>query len=172
MTFAEFEKLPDPDGGRFELRNGEVVLVAPPKHRHHLIQRRLLRLLQNAAGSADEVSFEFGYRPLPEHNYWVADIVLVSRQRWDSIPLDGYFSGTPDLVVEVLSPSNTRAEIRNKTKVCLEQGTREFWVVDGSHSQVDVSTPDGRTITYKSGQEIPLFFAADARLAVDEIFKV
>jgi Uma2 family endonuclease len=170
MTFAEFEKLPEPKGGRHELRNGEVALVAPPKHRHHLIQRRLLRLLGDAAGAAGEVSIEFGYRPLPEYHYWIADVVLVSRERWDNIPLDGYFSGVPDLVVEVLSPSNTTAEIQNKKKLCLANGAREFWVVDTDHRQVEVSTPDGHTLTYKSGQEIPLFFAPGARLAVDAIF--
>jgi Uma2 family endonuclease len=33
MTVAEFEKLPDPPDGYYELRHGEVVLVPPsPKH--------------------------------------------------------------------------------------------------------------------------------------------
>jgi hypothetical protein len=36
--------------------------------------------------------------------------------------------------------------------------------------QVDVSTPDGHTITYKSGQSIPLLFAAGRSLPVDSIF--
>jgi hypothetical protein len=43
-------------------------------------------------------------------------------------------------------------------------------VVDIEHRQVEVSTPDGRTITYKTEQHIPLFFAEDAQLAVDAIF--
>src|SRR5258708_228855 len=170
MTFAEFEKLPAPTGGRHELRNGEVALVAPPKHRHHLIQRRLLHLLGDAVGAAGEVSFEFGYRPLPEYHYWIADVVFVSRQRWDNIPRDGYFSGVPELVVEVLSPSNTAAEVRNKKKLCLENGGREFWAVDSDRRHIEVSTPDGHTLTYKSGQEIPLFFAPASSLAVDAIF--
>ena|GEM_PF-3878740 len=42
-------------------------------------------------------------------------------------------------------------------------------MVDIDHRQVEVSTPDGRTITYQSGQQIPLFFVATA-LAVDAIF--
>ena len=46
--------------------------------------------------------------------------------------------------------------------------SREFWVVDVDHRQVEVSTPDGHTITYKRGQEIPLWFGG--RIPVDEIF--
>jgi hypothetical protein len=57
----------------------------------------------------------------------------------------------------------------DKRKLCLENGSREFWVVDIDHRKVEISTPDGRTITYNSGQQIPLFFAATA-LAVDAIF--
>jgi Uma2 family endonuclease len=56
----------------------------------------------------------------------------------------------------VLLPSNTAAEIFEKEKLCLQNGGREFWVVDPDRRQVKVSTPDGRTVTYPSGQEIPL----------------
>jgi len=62
-----------------------------------------------------------------------------------------------------LLPSNTVAEIIDKKRMCLENGSREFWSVDIEHRQVEVSTPDGR-------QYIPLFFAACAQLAVDSIF--
>jgi hypothetical protein len=41
-------------------------------------------------------------------------------------------------------------------------------VVDGDHGETEVSTPDGHTVTYKSGQEIPLFFGGT--LSVDAIF--
>jgi len=41
-------------------------------------------------------------------------------------------------------------------------------VVNAKLRQVEISTPDGRSITYKSGQEIPLLFGGT--LAVDAIF--
>jgi Uma2 family endonuclease len=46
-------------------------------------------------------------------------------------------------------------EILDKEKLCLENGCREFWVVDAKRRQVKVSTPDGLTKTYQRGQEIP-----------------
>jgi hypothetical protein len=58
-----------------------------------------------------------------------------------------------------------------KRNICLKNGSREFWVVDLEHRLVEVSTPDGHSITYKSGQEIPLFFAPGSHLAIDVIFQ-
>lgn len=168
MSFEEFAKLPDPAGGRLELRHGEPVFVPPPIHQHHLIQRRLLRLLDRAAGSAGEVSMEFGYRPRGDHEYRVSDVIFLIRERWDTIPRKGLLSGSPELVVEVLSPSNTMSEMHDKRKLCLGTGSKEFWIVDGDTRQIDVSTPDGHTVTYTSGQSVPLLFGGS--LAVDEVF--
>lgn len=170
MTFAEFERLPDPKCGHLELHHGEVIEVATPKHGHVLRQRRLLQLLEPAAGPESIVWTEVGYKPLPDHEYWVADVMLLSRERWDAIPDDGYLETPPELVIEVLSPSNTAAELREKKKLCLENGSREFWVVDMGYREVEVSTPDGRTITYGTGHAIPLFFAPGISIQVDDIF--
>jgi Uma2 family endonuclease len=79
--------------------------------------------------------------------------------------------GAPEIVIEVLSPSNTIKKMRDRRKICLENGGREFWVVDPKRREVEVSTPDGHSITYKPGQHIPLFFAAGSSTAVDAIFE-
>jgi Uma2 family endonuclease len=170
MTFAEFDLLPEPQTCRYELRHGELVTVAPPIHQHSRAQRQLRRMLEKAAGESGVVENEFPFRALPEYEYRVADVAFLSKDRWDNIDPKGLLAGVPELVIEVLSPSNTVAEIIDKKTVCLENGAREFWVVDIDHRQVEVSTPDGRGNTYKSGQHIPLFFTMDAQLAVDAIF--
>ena len=166
MTFAEYERIPNPPGHRYELHHGELVKVPFPEFPHVRAQWQLRRLLESAAGDAGVVHTEMPYRPLPEHECWGADIAYVAKERWNAI--DDYLMGAPELVVEVLSPSNTAAKLLDKRNVCLDNGSREFWVVDTDHRQVEVSTPDGHTIAYKSGQEIPLFFGG--RLAVDAIF--
>lgn len=170
MTFSEFEQLPEPQTCRYELRHGELVEVAPPIHEHSRVQRQLRRLLERAAGESGVVENEFPFRAVPEYEYRVADTVYLLKDRWDKIDPKGLLAGVPELVVEVLSPSNTAAEIIDKKTLCLENGAREFWIVDIDHRQVEVSTPDGYAKTYKSGEHIPLFFAEGARLAVDAIF--
>ena len=44
--------------------------------------------------------------------------------------------GAPDLVVEVLSPGNTRREMRDKFSLYEESGVLEYWLVDPTHQVV------------------------------------
>jgi Uma2 family endonuclease len=168
MTFAEFEQLPDPQSYRYELRHGELVKVPFTKLKHSLVQEVLRDSFAKASADAGRAWLEFGFRALPDGEYRRADVAWVSNQRWAEQDMEGYFRGAPDIVIEVLSPSNTVAEMLDKEKLCLENGSAEFWLVDIDRHQVRVSTPDGHTITYKSGQEIPLLFGG--RLAVGAIF--
>lgn len=168
ITFAEFERLPDPVGFRYELHHGELVHVPPPKHEHCLIQRTLRRLLEEAAGAAGVVDKEIPFRATPDHDYRVADVAFIEQSRWDDIPRRGNLLGAPDLSIEVLSPSNTASEIFDKEHLCLENGSREFWVVDPVRRSVKVSTSDGRARTYRTGERIPLFFGGT--ISLDDIF--
>ncbi len=95
---------------------------------------------------------------------------LFIRRALKTADLEDNIRGAPDLVIEVLSPSNSASEIYDRENLCLENGAREFWVVDPDRRQVKVSTQDGRTVTYQSGQEIPLQLFGNARMALDAIF--
>ena len=170
MTFAEFDELPEPEAARLELRHGELVTVSPPKHKHYRVQRRLRKLLENTAADAGVVEIEMAFRARPEYEYRIADVAFLTNERWNRIAATGHLQGAPELVIEVLSPSNTVSEINDKKALCLENGAREFWTVDIEHAQVDVATTDGRSVTFGAGQDVPLFFAPGAVLAVDHIF--
>ncbi len=169
MSFEEYLEIPDPPGGRYESHHGELVNVPFPKQPHVRAQWRLRRLLEQAAGKDGFVDKEVPYRPLPENECWGADVAYMPLVRWEAI--DDWLFGVPELVVEVLSPSNSASEMRDKRKTCLENGGRECWVVDPKTREVEVSTPDGHSIIYKPGQQIPLFFAPGSTVAVDVIFE-
>ena len=170
MTVEEYSQLPEERGFRYELHHGELVQVPPPKTRHFKTQRCLRVLLQVPAGNAGVVDIEIAFRPLPEYEVWVADVAFVSKERWEQIDPDGYLQGAPELVIEVLSPSNTSEEMLDRENTCFEGGCREFWMVDEKRRQVKVSTPDGVTKTYRAGQEIPLTLFGGGSLKVDAIF--
>ncbi len=171
MTFAEFEQRTRPSGVRHELRHGELVQVAPLKNRHFLIQQVLRDLLDGAAAGDGRAYTEVGFRALPEYEYRTADVAYLSAEELARHRAQDYLMGAPDLVIEVLSPSNTAQEMLDKEQVCLENGSREFWVVDAGRRQVRVSTSDGRVVTYKAGQQIPLVFAPGKHLSVNAIFE-
>ena len=171
MTVEEFRKLPEDSGPVYhELRHGELVAVTRPTLKHHLIQSRLRDLLKAVAPAGSFLEYEVAFRPLPEYELRVADIAYVSPERWTQADLDSNILGAPDLVIEVVSPSNTVAELYEREQLCLANGSREFWVVDPDRRQIRVATPDGTTKTYGSGREIPLPLFGEARLSVDSVF--
>lgn len=169
MTVEEFRQLPETGPFYYELRNGELVHVTRPKAKHYVIQDRLREFLRELASGVGFVGMELAFRALPEHELRVADVAFVSKERWQQVDLEDNLRGAPELVIEVLSPSNTVTEISDKEKLCLENGSLEFWVVDPVHRQVKISTPDGLTKTYQEGQEIPLRLFPGA-LTVKSIF--
>jgi Uma2 family endonuclease len=171
ISFEEFEQLPESDWMRQELHHGELIEVPPPVQGHKIIERRLREMLENAARGAGIGETEMGFRPVIGNEYLIADVAFISREIWEAIPSDGYMVGAPELIIEVLSPSNKIKRMSYRRKICLENGCREFWVVDPKKREVEVSTFDGHTITYQPSQQIPLFFADDSNIAVDAIFE-
>jgi Uma2 family endonuclease len=169
MTVAEFDRLAEAEAFAQELHQGELVRVTRPKLNHVFAQKCLVRLL-DAASAGGAAFTKVGFRPLPEYELRVADVAWASLATWEREDPGGHFRGVPELVIEVLSPSNTAAEMLDKKTLCLANGAREFWQVDLEHRVVEVSTSEGRATVYGAGAAIPLFFAGGATLAVDNIF--
>jgi Uma2 family endonuclease len=112
---------------------------------------------------------EFPFRALPEYDLRAADVAFVARDRWDSVGEED-LRGSPELVIEVLSPSNTRSKIQAMAALCLATGTEEFWVVDGKRKTVSVTLRGGNTVVYGISDTIPLrMFHSELTLA--EIFR-
>ena len=152
------------------MHRGELVTASRPKWKHILIQWRIRDLLKAAFGLLGCVETEVPFRPLPEHELWGADVAFISRARFADIDENDALHGAPEIVIEVLSPSNTASERNEKAAVCLENGLIEFWVVDQRRRKIKVSTPDGLTRTYKSGESVPLTLAGSGLLSVDSVF--
>jgi Uma2 family endonuclease len=141
-TVEEFLRLPEPKAGHYELHHGEVVLIAPPKWGHEEVQERVRELLKRSIGDRGTVRVEMAFRPGPEFEVWRADVGVVGKERADRTGRDEYLQGAPDLVVEVLSATNTAQEINDKMAVCLEHGCSSFWVIDDNLKEVKVTDGD------------------------------
>ena len=172
MTVEEFQRLPENEAVDRELQHGGVVEVSRPPLRHIAIQHMLRDALQRAFGSRACVFVEMSFRALPEHELRAADVGVMSHERWERADKDAPLEGAPDIVIEVISPSNTVAEMVERRALCLENGSREFWTVFPKQREINISTPDGLTRTYKSGDSIPLTMAEGQSLPVDAVFAV
>jgi len=65
------------------------------------------------------------------------DILFVRTERLDIIG-DDYVEGAPDLVMEVLSPSNWLYDRREKMQAYREGGVAEYWIVDPRARTIEV----------------------------------
>ena len=99
-TVEEFRKLPEDTGAVYhELRHGEVVAVTRPKFKHHLIQSHLRELLKPLAPIGSLVELEMAFRPVPEHELWVADVAYLSAARVSDVDPEDNIRGAPELVI-------------------------------------------------------------------------
>lgn len=171
MTVAEFINLPEPRNGyKQELRAGEVVEFPPPVLKHVVVQNTVMLFLHAAKPSGSYVSMEIPFRALPEHETRAADVAWISAERWKYTNFKGYLFGAPDLVVEVLSPSNTRSEMQERETLCLANGTLEFWVIDADRRQVSVTRKGDSPQLYIAGEQIPLTLLNARPIPVDAVF--
>jgi Uma2 family endonuclease len=169
VTWEEFLRLPErPETGQhYELQDGEVVVVPPARPLHIKLQKRIERVLESVAGNRGVVTIEFPYRPVPNLQYWFADVAYIPQADWDALPSDEYPVYAPPLIVEVLSPSNTPAKVNRQRIVALSAGTVEFWVVDAERRTVQITDPSGAKV-YSSGDTIPLRLFGDV-VTVEQI---
>ncbi|HYP08635.1 MAG TPA: Uma2 family endonuclease [Bryobacteraceae bacterium] len=168
VTVSEFLALPDPPDGRYELRDGELVLAPPVKRLHTRIQLALVKLLTERLAAYGEVGMEYPFQPTEDFHFRYADVAFVARHRANATPDDAYLQGAPDIVIEILSPSNTADELEEKRLLCLTHGCRSFWTVNPKLSTVEVTEPDFTSRLYRENEIIPL--PEGATLRVSDIF--
>jgi len=87
----------------------------------------------------------------------------------------GSVNGAPDLVVEILSPSNTHKELFYKFQYYLEAGVREYWLIDpeGKKLQVHISE-NGHFISsgYKGNDNVPVTVLPGLNIALGDLWEV
>ena len=175
MTADELLMLPR---GRFryELIKGELRTMSPSGSEHGAVIVNLTVLLgQHIKAHKLGVAFgaETGFKLASNPDTVRApDLSFVPNEH---IPATGipkaYWSGAPDLAVEVLSPNDRDAEVKEKTAEWLANGARAVWLIDPKRRSVTVyrSLNDVTTLTETDeldGQDVVPGF----RCRVAEIF--
>jgi Uma2 family endonuclease len=167
-TVEQYRALPQRSDVLTELHWGQVVTLTRPKMKHAKLQSRLVRLLRPKAEHLGVIESEAAFRALAEYDLRGADAAFVSRERWEATDDDDNLRGSPELVIEVLSPSNTKREMQEKATLYLATGAQEFWMVDAKQRRVTVVRREGAW-AYAIGQSIPLeLFGGE--ISVAEIF--
>lgn len=174
MTVEEFEQLvalPENADRRFEYIGGEAVEVVSNQRSSALAYNIgfFIKLYLREEGTGGIVTGADGGYMIGNERY-IPDVAYISPARQTEISDQAYGPVPPDLVVEVLSPSNDPDDMRIKVVNYLRAGTT-VWIVNPDKRHVEVYAPgqaperiteDG---TLDGGDILPGF-----TLAVSDIF--
>lgn len=138
-TYEDWARLPD-DGTRYEVIDGVLYMAPPPSTAHQSTSNRLSNAMTNHADNhrlGHVFTAPIGVR-LPDHPVPVQPDILFIRAEREGIIGGQYVEGTPDLVVEILSPSNWSYDREEKFRLYEEAGVPEYWIVDPRIKSVEV----------------------------------
>src|ERR1700694_479668 len=113
MTVEEFDALPEPkENFKYELHFGRLVKVGRAKKSHYLLQCFIRDLLKRQMDLKKWfIDIEMAYNLVEGYDARAADVGVVSLERFDKVPPEGYLTVSPELVVFVKSRSNRDAQI-------------------------------------------------------------
>lgn len=130
---------------RLELIRGRIVEMAAPSMYHQKISMRLSRVMANLlwhspcevfAAPFDVRLPHFSQKKNKEITTVVQpDLCVIC----DPKKLDARgCNGVPDLIIEIISPGNSKREMKDKYEVYEEAGVREYWIVSPIEKAVQV----------------------------------
>ena len=150
-SLAEYLTMPE-GPPYYEFINGVAHFMPSPTTTHQRILRRICRLMDLFVETygLGEVLFAPLDVYLSDEEYYQPDMLFVSNERKSIIQERIY--GAPDLVVEVLSPSNGYKDLTHKKRMYEAFGVREYWILDPLEKAVEVlfNTENGFQIASKA----------------------
>lgn len=157
-TVEEFRKLTD-IGERTELIDGIIVDISPsPNIRHQQISGDIFFQIKNYInknGGKCQVFEAPTDVKLNENTVVIPDIfVACNPDNFD----EQQYNGAPDLIIEIVSPSNSERDYKDKLYLYKNTGVKEYWIIDPVSQRI---------IVYKFGEtNITEFYTFDDEISV------
>lgn len=122
-------------------RYGQIIM-SPAWNPHSRLQNKVSRLLDELMFTG-EASIEFALET--DDGFKVPDVIwmsdaFIARHGGEAAAVEA-----PEIVVEVLSESNSPAEMRKKARLFFTRGAKEFWLV-GQEGHVRFFTGVGQEV--------------------------
>lgn len=130
-TYDDYRRLPD-DGWRYEVIEGELYMSPAPEPIHQEYGGEMFAALRDFgkkhnAGKAYMAPIDV---ILPDLASPVQpDVLFIVKNRLHIVKR-GRIEGAPDIIVEILSPSNWIIDRREKFDIYAKAGVREYWIVN------------------------------------------
>jgi Uma2 family endonuclease len=136
-TYEEYYQLNDDK--RYEILQGELIIVPAPDLEHQRISRKLE--IKMALFIESKNSGELFHAPvdviLEKGQVVQPDIVYVSNENSKLLQKRGIF-GSPDLIVEIISPSSIKVDRHVKFSIYESFKVKEYWVMDPANKTIEI----------------------------------
>lgn len=130
-TYEHWLKFPN-DGWKYEIIDGVLHMSPPPSIKHQDVSMELsarLRMYVRTHRLGKVLAAPCGVH-LPNQPIPLEPDILFVRQERSAILQKNYVEGAPDLIVEVLSPSNSDYDLDTKKNQYEQAHVREYWIVN------------------------------------------
>lgn len=124
---------------KVELNKFGQILMSPASNRHGILQNKVAREIENQKRSGI-IIIECSI--LTSEGVKVADVAWASDEFFAEFGELTPYPKAPEICVEIGSPGNSKAEIKDKIRLYLEKGAQEVWIVD-EYSKTDFYTHTG-----------------------------
>ncbi len=174
LTFEQFRELPT-DGKRYELINGEVHVTPSPATLHQFTLQNHYESLgpyvhKNHLGEVCLAPLDVR---LGAETVLQPDLIFISDARAGIIQ-ENWIAGSPDLAVEVLSPSTAGHDRATKLPIYAEARVPEVWFIDPKAKTVEVLTLQGAKYmveaAYASHHSLTSNHFPGWQLSLDDLF--
>jgi len=176
-TYAEYKEWELKPGERYEIIYGEAYAMSAPGAFHQMMIAELTRqfgnFLINKPCKVFPAPFDvrlFYEKDESDDTVVQPDLTVICDRK--KIGKEGG-RGAPDLIVEILSPSNTAIEMQKKYNLYRYAGVREYWVVDGENKELTVSLFNGNNIisrTYNEKDSAPVSVLEGFSVELESVF--
>jgi Uma2 family endonuclease len=131
LGYEDYVRLTPPDSGNYELHNGLIIYRATPVPLHQIFLTNLLTEMtvyvkKHKLGRMLPAPMDTVFTP---NDVLQPDLLYLSNERLHLVGAKK-IEGAPDLVVEILSPSNHSKEMGYKKLIYELSGVREYWLVN------------------------------------------
>ena len=126
---------------KIELNRWGRIEMSPASNRHGMVQVDIAAELRQRTGG--RVIVECSVQTLD--GVRVADVAWVSDERLQRFGDNTPFPGAPELCVEIMSPTNTWAEMHYKASLYLQAGATQVWIqtLDGQRTVIQPPVGSG-----------------------------
>jgi Uma2 family endonuclease len=170
----DLERLPEEPFLSYEIIDGELIVSRKPHLRHAAIIGNLCAQVYAAVrvlGGLLLVEPGIVWSEEAEDNV-APDVAVVLPDRLH-LATGRALSGTPNIVMEVVSEGGVETDYVKKRALYTRTGAREYWIIDWLRQLVEVWTfdePAARVVTYTIGQTITTALIPGVSVPVDELF--